>query len=300
MNQSRLNLSTKAIDAFKKYSQLTDDKPFFEWLIFALASSQKFILPDNGIIMEGLEPARYTDLFRMPFPATALEYNAKGECNVDDIECLDRIALCLTPRSDAILRLPSFLELPSLEDDEGFYVLSLFANDGAWGLAPAMALVRTGAVSVIKRGGSGVNVTFHPLPFGRALEIYAEMSKKDGIDINDLFGKDLRDETNAAMSFAATMSCSNVEKDTIEVSPKLNKKRAKNGKTELFPYHILKLSLSSDKKTTGTKGTGTGHGTSPRQHLRRGHPRRYPDNVIWINSTVVGEGEMVDKEYHVS
>lgn len=104
------------------------------------------------------------------------------------------------------------------------------------------------------------------------------------------------DEVGSLLSFLNALQCSNVH---IEKShpKKLNKKIKPC--LPFDTYHILTVDLPSQKHPSD--GAGQQH-RSPREHLRRGHIRRYPNGLkIWIQATFVnaGSGNKVTKDYLV-
>jgi hypothetical protein len=76
---------------------------------------------------------------------------------------------------------------------------------------------------------------------------------------------------------------------------KAPKKKAKDA-LPFDSYHILTVDAPGGGNLNGRSG---GH-RSPREHLRRGHIRRYENGArIWVNATVVnaGIGGRVSKDY---
>ncbi|GAC1664618.1 MAG: hypothetical protein PVS3B2_00540 [Candidatus Dormibacteraceae bacterium] len=106
---------------------------------------------------------------------------------------------------------------------------------------------------------------------------------------------DYRDEAAALLSLLNALSCSNVR--TEQHIPKT---RAKVKEALPFDsYHYLTIEMSAGGSAQGISGSHR----SPREHLRRGHVRRLPDDRrIWINATVVAAGRgsgVVRKDYLV-
>ena len=105
-------------------------------------------------------------------------------------------------------------------------------------------------------------------------------------------------EVAVALSFIEACSCSNVVVGKIGDKVQAEKNKSKPA-FKFDSYHCLMLKLD-DAKSEGSKA-GEGHsGRSPREHLRRGHVRRYADGKkIWIQSMVVnpGVGGKVTKDY---
>lgn len=98
--------------------------------------------------------------------------------------------------------------------------------------------------------------------------------------------------------FLTAMNCSNVRKVETLQPEKLQKARAKRGKKPLFSYWTLEL---KQDRAEGESLGGT-H-SSPRLHLRRGHPRQYaPNKWTWVQPCVVGNKSlgMVHKDYRLA
>lgn len=112
---------------------------------------------------------------------------------------------------------------------------------------------------------------------------------------NHLFDKYILEIIFGIKCFLTAMNCKNVS--TVKNNPpvNLNKKREKKGKLPLFSYYTLELNGRNEK---GKLQGGT-H-SSPRVHLRRGHPREYrPGKWTWVQPCVVGNKKMgiIHKDY---
>lgn len=95
------------------------------------------------------------------------------------------------------------------------------------------------------------------------------------------------------MQFLDILSCSNVHIEQSRAKPPMKKKGA-------LPFDIYHVLIIGDQKT-GSGSSTTDH-RSPREHIRRGHIRRYSDGKkIWINAMVVAKGSpgKVTKDYRL-
>lgn len=104
------------------------------------------------------------------------------------------------------------------------------------------------------------------------------------------------------------LNCKNIE--TVEVKPpeKLNKKRRKNGKQEIFVYKTLRLSLPATKKEHSKNSENLEEAN--RIHLCRGHFKIYTEinplfgkytGIYWWQPHIRGsksEG-IIEKDYHI-
>jgi hypothetical protein len=95
--------------------------------------------------------------------------------------------------------------------------------------------------------------------------------------------------------FLSAINCCNVTRVKIAVDPKLQKARTKRGRLPLFEFWTLQLvSHQTDQLSLG------GSHSSPRVHLRRGHPRSISGGkYCWVRACVVGDKSsgVVHKEY---
>ena len=96
-------------------------------------------------------------------------------------------------------------------------------------------------------------------------------------------------------AFLTAMSCNNVRKSRTDPEAKLQRARTKRGKLPLFSYWTLELTGRSDS----SESQGGNH-SSPRVHLRRGHPRQYAEGRwTWVTHSIVGNkaSGIVHKDY---
>ena len=99
--------------------------------------------------------------------------------------------------------------------------------------------------------------------------------------------------------FLSALHCVNVQR--VELPPPsaaLQRARAKKGKAPLFSTWTLDIVVPHTKQASRPNEGGT-H-SSPRVHLRRGHPRQHsPGRWTWVQPHVVGNRSigMVHKDY---
>jgi hypothetical protein len=98
--------------------------------------------------------------------------------------------------------------------------------------------------------------------------IYNDM---DEIQRNVLKMNILKD-TSFIFAMLRLFSCKNITTETVQPPEKLNIKRRKNGKQELFSYHVLNVTLPSQKQGYREKTDPNYH---VRVHLCRGHFKEY-------------------------
>lgn len=98
--------------------------------------------------------------------------------------------------------------------------------------------------------------------------------------------------------FLSALHCSNVAQREHRPDLKLQKARAKRGKSPLFSFWTLQLT-GKDEEGHNLGGTHA----SPRVHLRRGHPRQYAvGKWTWVQPHAVGNRSagIVHKDYSAS
>lgn len=103
------------------------------------------------------------------------------------------------------------------------------------------------------------------------------------------------------------LNCKNIRSVKIPAPEKLNKKRAKSGKTPLFSYHVLDIALPG--QGASHQQTGTAQGGVQRVHLCRGHIKHYTSEAplmgrhvgaYWWEPQLRGRGAgIVAKDYNV-
>lgn len=99
------------------------------------------------------------------------------------------------------------------------------------------------------------------------------------------------------MGFLNALQCSNVVIDKLPAQHRPGK-QPKNA-LPFDSYHVLTLKPAKG----AADGLHNFDHRSPREHLRRGHIRRYASGLkVWVNATVVnpGIGARVDKDYRVA
>jgi hypothetical protein len=99
-------------------------------------------------------------------------------------------------------------------------------------------------------------------------------------------------------SLLNALACSNVR---AEVSSPIKQPKKSKNTLPFDSYHVLTIGAKSER-TDGALSGSHAFGRSPREHLRRGHIRRYESGLrIWVNATVVnaGSGGKITKDYRV-
>jgi len=103
------------------------------------------------------------------------------------------------------------------------------------------------------------------------------------------------------------LNCKNITTKVIKAPETLNKKRRKNGKQEIFDYHVLNVSVPSKKGEYREKTEALSH---VRVHLCRGHFKEYTEKhplfgrltgLYWWQPHVRGQNKegIVMKDYKI-
>lgn len=249
----------------------------------------KFVCPPNGLFFEDKHFERYTPYFRLPYKATVLEYDATyGMLNGPESmrKDLGVSLLAMEDTRNGVLGADVFI---AYEDK----------STRQWMVLPGYLFIPYG------EGDSSIIASAECTAFlhRTALRTWAQ---KKGLtlehnrrDVIASVGSIMIKESMSLFQFSVAMSCSNVSTE-IKKAPKFtNQRRVAKGKMPLYEYHLLTVDVR-DRDERGEAQGGT-H-ASPRQHLRRGHVRRYKTGLtIWINEMVVSrtaEGR-IDKDYRV-
>lgn len=326
------NYSTHALQFFKDLSELSKSQPgtgpmrvIADLVVELLGSSVKFLLPDNGSLVEDHDfRPDFFDLMRLPYPVCALEFSADDSLfNPDSGLHFSgrRISLVFDPtkvntRAKQLLNAaihPDFIaELP----ERPIAVMAIYdLDDGkAWAMSNGIGCFDADNDRPVETKNENNPLlqqtrhllkgqgTKHGLP--ATYTVFRDFIRLSGMDVDEAIRSvyvDTIDEFRAAWQFMAAINCSNVKTQVLPASAKLNKKREAKGLVPMFDYHVLDIGTQSE--SSGGAG-GKGSHNSPRTHLRRGHIRRlgekFGNKMVWINATVVNPGHgQVTKDYRL-
>ena len=317
----RLNYSTHAIEDLKSTLPNIDDevtKKVTEMLIVRLQKAVKFILPDYGIYydLKAIDQ-KHIDLLHLPFNIIAAEYRSPCvNLSGDSVSASKSIALALELHKDAEFSALAMMERPR-EIKPSALIWPIYYIDmlGLWVASYCGLVINYDQVvsTVIEENDSyelslaekyQMSLTYNYLdmykvPIGKPyFDIRDRMDEKE---FHMVCMRDAGSEMQAIVQLCSVLNCSNIKQSVIPAPSALNKKRDKKGKMPFYEYRVLEI------KTDGVSKKGSGTHSSPRLHVRRGHPRHYrnPDNtvrkVVWIESTVVGKQDngIIDKDYKV-
>lgn len=240
-----------------------------------LRASQKFIIPDNGKILDAIKPS--DDILgiykeygtRLPYECVALEFRGTPD--------LDPDPALFNPEAFVVLAFNIVRpELPGVIDEGDLCVFSIYRHLGSW--HPGTHLIR-----IKREGASCLAIPLDPI----CMQITQDRAIRDNML-----------EIAAVAELIAALSCKNVYIGDNDAPHALNEKRARRGKQPFFSYKTLHI--KGESRTVNTTYMGGTH-ASPRVHLRRGHIRRLPQGKVWVSHCVVGSKSlgMVAKDYAV-
>lgn len=298
-----------------------------ERVIQLLRQSVKFYLPDNGDLFEdGLRalPA----IFRLPYPVIAAEFRITKDAPEHQqplairgeklYTSTKRIALAIEINAENFDYFSWMLpqekhELLTLDGAIAIISVCYIDSTSEWivppyGIVipcrksmgtPSMEEITEDVWGGVPKGMKRLPIEMHPTYLKPEQTRQLEASN-DTNHILSIVAQDNHDEGRAILNLIEILSCRNVVTETIPAPIALNNKRKAKGKAPFFEYKVLMLSIPDERSTKTHESSGT-H-ASPRVHLRRGHIRRLPNKVIWVNSSVVGNRKsgIIEKDYSVS
>lgn len=272
--------------------------------LILLDAGQKFILPDEGLVL-GEVPTHFTrdqlPTMKLPFPICVFVFDSphkhslkatdlarvtgKYRAHNDEPVLTGRTALLAIQQEDCI-RVYGFVErenrLVKWTPDAFYLEIDLTSID-----------------EEIHEVDTPSNLFFRL--YGQT-ETFSNMLKTATAEQKDMIQIQSIATALPVIQVLAALQCSNVEVENIDGTGApyaVNEKRVRKGKAPLYTYKQLVISTSHAHAVIDGESAGKTH-ASPRQHLRRGHIRRLQSGKrIWINAMVVGRTTtgIVDKEY---
>lgn len=245
--------------------------PVLRHMMDLSAASEKFLLPVNGKL---IDDPQYRGLdgdapLRLPYDFVALEFELE-EKDREETEIPG-----VLEKTNAMI-----VFARQVEGNIVFSSAHRFVSDGQWEPLPGGAISSVGSRQKAADG---------------RMQVATEVMLDDVSTRND----NIR-PVQTVLSFLNALSCSNVKPVK---SPAQNSQKAlrKKGALPFDDYHILTINVPGKVQSIG-EGLGLSH-RSPREHLRRGHIRRYESGLrIWVNAHVVnaGVGGKVTKDYRLA
>lgn len=229
-------------------------------------ASQKFLLPPGGRLYDDPEfrALDETKEIHLPFPFIAIEYQHNGYTDKDS----------QTFNNGSLVKSSKRIILARERDDSIAIMPICFGdNDGLWGPFPEVAIPKTNFLDRKSIVGGRV-----------AIRVYAQSK--------DFPLSDYDDELGALLCFLNVLECPNVH---FEKSKKNKEGKKIKSALPFDDYHILTVDIGKTKNNPNYKESNSAN-RSPREHIRRGHIRRYESGLkIWVNAAVVNGGKGVFK-----
>ncbi len=309
------NYCTHAIEFLSKYlSSMHRLRPEYgAWcrtICNSMRTGVKFQMPDGGrILTDGLE--MLPERIRLPYPEICIEYAYRdGTSGLAPgfAESPERVLICreITAEEIAAGNKKRFASGIYNAGSGPFIMFTYVARQKApdlpgghmWGPGAAWCLfpqTRDAAHMLTPDGLHKSEVGFLSEDF----QGWREYVERSGGRVDEVVSYDFMTEIPVILSLVQALSCTNVGQTTIPAPDKLNKHRARAGRTPFFEYKILEIEAPAASIRSPDQG---GTHASPKMHLRRGHIRRLPKGNIWINAMVVGRASAgtVVKDYRVS
>jgi hypothetical protein len=229
--------------------------------ISAVQKAQHFAIPDGALLLNTKGPGILNVKLKLPYPAITIEYYLPKEQYKMIVIAIE-------------------------ENDEIYCRLMLYSKSHGWLYIPVGLHIGPND-GMVKEGFKSSD------SYAKGFEdSYKNISK----EIVSFYRKAI---SIPIVEFLEALSCHNVYTEPLAViDEKKNERRIKQGKVPLYETKILVVDTKPKEVDPNWKG---GSHASPRQHLRRGHIRRYATHNIWINNTIVGKSEngKIDKSYAV-
>lgn len=320
MNHQRpLYMSAQALAQWKvtrpkieKYFKSPDEFQKADYLQSLTETSQKFFLPEDGLYFEDTDPDSYVGDFHLPFRHVALEFSCTGASNWGRaVNKMIVVAgeMVVDSRDGDKLNALGPIDPNEEYDDSGEKVASIFVwMHGAhgtthdWVPIPMMAVLPYSPLGAL-RGQVQYDPHFHIWGPGWAEAIFRMGGSKDPEITKKMMAGCLNDGIIILLQMCSVLNCSNVRHELVKEPKFINMKRMQKGEPRLDSYRILMVTdeekVRYDHEDRGEPGWTGQH---RRQHVRRGHIRRYQTGrAIWINQMIVGKHNPVKahKDYKV-
>lgn len=254
-------------------------------------NAQRFLMPINGLILNNQGDALDAEL-RLPFPSIFLEFESEvvNEENYNISDSLNKMSF-VGDVYDRHIVFAREIEDEKIEVQLSSRLVKREQGRDIWYTVPfKMVFPR-----LLDNGGVDVKVfPTHQSAFRAADVMNKDRSEEERMDVQDIGMLLLKPSFKAVCELLEALACSNV---AAELKP--NKKRLAGRRPGELPYddyHELVVYVSSGSSDS-SEGDGTG--AKRREHLRRGHVRRYKSGLkIWVPSHVVNAGSAGKLEKH--
>jgi hypothetical protein len=268
-----------------------------QWCAEALETGIKFLLPNGGRILND-KLKGLPDQLNLPYPVTILEYPVVSsnpslavlEYGIENtVIARKRVALAYQMAENIVAVFSIYQQMNKHSYEWILYptFACVFSNKSG---AIDQSLLKRMPISDLVVVKEDVGIMYQPI-HASVREVWSDWELKAAMDLSD--------EVNAVLELIEVLACKNVRSDTAF---------KRKGKSKAPCKQDLYKILTVGHNTTATVGNEekkeqyeVRERTSPREHLRMGHIRRYADHQIFIQPTIVnpGVGGKVTKGYLV-
>lgn len=263
LDQSKMLLECGFIEDSKKYLTIST----------AIKNSIKFVVPDGGLILDdNLKGLNKLSEVKLPYDSICIEFlRDKVKYVILAIQTKDGIVvydIVKLGNTEEWVGNPHQCTIPYKWTYEIYENKESISN---------VADVENPNNSIVLEHFSVVLPSLYEL-------LCSKIGKKKA---NDLCLHFLTIASHCVLGLCEALSCANIVIEPLTtIDKKKNEKRIKAGKLPLYETKILTIKTPAIQIKSDSK---CGSHASPRQHLRRGHIRRYPNKNIWINACIVGD-----------
>lgn len=267
-----------------------------------LEIGQKFLLPEDGLYFDDCDPQHYIDNFRLPFKQTVLEFHLKplGQARINKMLVAATEMEMEHTDNDVVLK---HLRLGQpCAYDKPTTAAQVFAWIFCWN--EWVPLPVCGFIPYANLGEKRVALDdihfWNWAPVLSNVKFLVDKATSDGRSMEQVATNSMKVAMMSLLQTVAVLNCSNVRHELVKEPKFINMKRMAKGEPKLDSYRILMV--DDREKTRYDHEDHEPTGAKRRQHVRRGHIRRYQTGkTIWINQMIVGKDNPVKahKDYKV-
>lgn len=238
----------------------------------------KFVIPDEGRILDDSLRGIMSTPVRLPFEVTVIEFAIPHYPSTDQYSMHKVVILCIEFGEDGDFKIHPMMYLMGAE--QAFWIPC--AYEAVVPFEDQLQLREDGQVSF--------RATIVP---SGAVDVNTDENK-----IYDPHTEVITKCIRSTYELLEALTCTNIEQSIYQQASPKNAQRIKSHKAPIYETRCLTLKTTKKESFSGTGGLSH---KSPKQHLRRGHIRRLEKGNIWVNSCVVGDASngKIDKQYKV-
>jgi hypothetical protein len=261
-----------------------------------LFKGEKFVLPDDAVLMDDPQ-CRGLDLdepLQLPFDTLVLEFKTPAWAKLDTSKFLASSKTVVIVTTD-LRPIKKIKAAPGwMEYHRPVYVSSwvFMVKEHRWSRADTFLMPTNHWNEGRYEGGSVKHKVF-------------KISRGGLHRVNQSIVESFADpgETETPVGLEAVVELLNMLACSNVAMHKTRTDKVKEGKPPLPFSETWELTIDSPTKPSGSGGEGLGGShRSPREHIRRGHIRRYESGKkIWVNAAIISAGTVgkITKTYKV-